>query len=116
MDEVTHFWPLIQTLLTGITLLVSGLVAFIVKGALQSMRDLRSDHEALRKDIHDSMSSMKDNVSTVREMIAGEFIKRAEALSAIAKLELETTTRIDRLDGRVFAVERVCVRSTNQGN
>lgn len=91
-----ELWPIIATVASGITLLISALVGFIVKGSLQAMRDLRADHNNVRNDI-----------SAVRELLAGKFIQRDEAELRLQRMKDDIMGRVQHLEARILELERV---------
>jgi hypothetical protein len=67
MAEFMQIWPIIQTILTAVTLLVASMFGFMVRSATQALRDLRTDHERVR-----------DDVAQIRELVAGQYMRRDE--------------------------------------
>jgi hypothetical protein len=85
------YWPVVNTVLGVGTLAVSGLLALIVRTVAASLRDLATADTELWKEI-----------SSIKEIIAGGYIKRDEA----DRRRTEMNDRIENVESRVRDLEK----------
>lgn len=67
LNTLADWWPVVSALLSAVTLLVSGLATIIARSLLGSIKEL-----------HDADLQMRKELALVRELIAGDYVKRAE--------------------------------------
>lgn len=94
---LSEIWPIISTALSLVTVLITGLATLIARSLIRSINELQSADLEMRKEI-----------AVIRELIAGNYVKRAEYDLQHERLRGELERRVDSAEQRLRIVENRC--------